>query len=244
MEFSVDQYFDRLAAYWGVETSDLRCYLNDLDADADFLSAINDKIRDVDTFAGVQFSSASQMRTYRILLYLATRVAKPEIFVETGVHNGMSSAFILLAMAHNDDGTLYSIDLPPFEQRIIDQGTRPMPKDCLPGWIIPEQLRERHRLHLGPAETLLPGILAAQGQVDLFVHDSDHCYSHVMFEIGLAWRYLAASGMIVIDNIEQNAAFGDFARGVDAPSMVVSTFNGPDRIWQHGLIRKKETENA
>ncbi|HAM72379.1 MAG TPA: hypothetical protein DCM86_12115, partial [Verrucomicrobiales bacterium] len=88
------------------------------------------------------------------------------------------------------------------------------------------------------AEVLLPRLLADRQSVDVFLHDSDHSYPHILFEMAAAWRYLVPGGHILVDNIEQNAAFGDFARGVGADSLVVSTFQGPQRTWQHGLLRK------
>ncbi len=238
MEFPIERYFPQLARLWEVDEKVLCGYWSDLNDDRQFLAAINDKIRDVPEFSGKQFDRAVEMRAYRCLLYLVARVAKPEVFVETGVQNGMSSAFILLGLCHDNGGRLYSIDLPPVEQRILDQGTSPLPEDKAPGWIIPDYLRDRHQLSLGAAERLLPTVLAEQDRVDVFLHDSDHSYSHIMFEIGLAWPYLVKGGHILVDNVEQNAAFADFARGVEAPSMVVSTFDGPDRVWQHGLLRK------
>jgi predicted O-methyltransferase YrrM len=238
MEFTIEHYLPQLAHHWAVSEDRLHGFLRDLHADKSFLPAINDKIRDVPDFTGKQFVSAAEMRVYRCLLYVAARALEPTVFIETGVQNGMSSAFILLALQHNKKGRLYSVDLPPVEQRILDQGTNPLPKNKTPGWIIPDQLRDRHELLLGPAEELLPRLLADLKTVDVFLHDSDHSYSHIMFEIGLAWRYLRAGGDILIDNVEQNAAFADFARGTQASSLLVSTFAGSDRTWQHGLIKK------
>ena len=238
MEYPIERYLPDLAELWQVTEKELCGHLADLNDDHEFLSAINNGIRDVDAFAGKQFTSPSDMRAYRCLLYLTARVSAPTTFVETGVLNGMSSAFILLGLHHNGSGTLCSIDLPPVDQRILDQGTYPLPEGKGPGWLIPDYLRDRHDLRLGPAEQLLPRLLAERGQVDVFLHDSDHSYAHIMFELGLAWRYLSKGGFALVDNIEQNAAFADFARGVAAPSIVVSTFDGADRTWQHGVMRK------
>src|SRR5262245_52233589 len=240
MEFAIEHYVPRLAQLWEVDESVLRGYLADLMNDGQFLAAINDRIRYVPAFSGKQFASPAEMRAYRCLLYLQARVARPASFVETGVLNGMSSAFILLGLAHAGSGALYSVDLPPVDQRIIDQGTNPLPEGMGPGWLIPDYLRDHHQLRLGPAEQLLPEMLAELGAVDVFLHDSDHSYSHIMFELGVAWRYLGKGGFALVDNVEQNAAFEDFARGVAAPSTIVSTFDGPDRVWQHGVMRKAD----
>jgi carbamoyl-phosphate synthase large subunit len=238
MELRIEHYLPALAPLWGVDEESLRRYLSDLYTDEAFMAAINEKVKAVPEFDGKQFTHPAELRAYRSLLYLVTRASRPEAFVETGVQNGLSSAFILLGLAHNQTGTLYSVDLPPVDQRIIDQGTLPLPLQKEPGWIIPDYLRGRHQLLLGAAEEELPVVLAQQKSIDVFLHDSDHSYSHIMFEVGLAWRYLRAGGHLLVDNIEQNGAFTDFARGVAAPSMVVSTFDGPDRVWQHGVLRR------
>jgi len=237
-ECRIEEYLPTLAAQWSTSEEALRAHLRDLKGDAKFLSGINAAIRDVPEFNGLQFEDVAQMRVYRILIYLVTRTLRPAAFAETGVHNGMSSAFILLAMEHNGAGRLHSIDLPPFEQRILDQGTNALPRLKTPGWLIPDFLRRHHDLRLGRAEVLLPLLLDEVGTIDVFLHDSDHCYSHIMFELGIAWPSVTPGGWLIVDNIEQNAAFDDFARGVGARSFVVATFNGPDRVWCHGLLAK------
>jgi len=45
-------------------------------------------------------------------LYAICRKLKPHVVIETGVHYGASSAFILQALYDNNFGHLYSIDLP------------------------------------------------------------------------------------------------------------------------------------
>ncbi len=239
MEYMVSDYFVELSKYFELSAAIVDSYWQDMNRDYRFLSDINDKVKDVPEFSGVRFVNPGQLRTYRCLLYLITRIVKPAMFLETGVHNGMGSAFILLAMEHNRHGMLCSIDLPEVvDQRILDQGTPRLPRTKSPGWIIPDNLRHRHRLEIGAAEVVLPRVLAEYGQIDCFVHDSDHCYHHIMFEIGLVWHYLKVGGTLVVDNIEQTMAFADFATGVKAPSLIVSTFKGDERTWQHGLLRK------
>jgi predicted O-methyltransferase YrrM len=237
-ECCIEQYLPALAAHWSTSEASLQAHLRELNEDKQFLSEINAAIEGVPEFAGAQFDRVAQMRVYRILLYLVTRAFRPQAFVETGVHNGMSSAFILLGMEHNGSGRLFSVDLPPVEQRILDQGTNALPKQKSPGWLIPDFLRHRHDLRLGRAEALLPVLLDEIGSIDVFLHDSDHCYSHIMFELGIAWPRVAPGGWLLVDNIEQNAAFDDFARGVGARSFVVSTFDGSERVWRHGLFAK------
>lgn len=229
-----------LAERWSLPIAVLERYWGDLQHNGTFLRDLNDAIRDVPEFMGKQFTHVDELRVFRCLLYLLVRATRPRVVVETGVHNGMSSAFMLLAMADNGEGRLHSIDLPP-DPRILAQGTNPLPEGKAPGWLIPSALRARHSLRLGPAEELLPRVLAEERPLSLFLHDSDHAYSHMMFEMGLAWRYLQPGAWMVVDNIEQNRAFGDFALGVAAPHFSVASFDSPERVWKHGLLMKPTT---
>ena len=239
-ESTIEQYASLFAKGMNVTIEEVDQHLNELYNDAGFLSLINERIKDVPEFSGKQFQSVSEMRVYRVMLYLVTRILKPRIYVETGVQNGMSSAFILLGMEHNEEYRENSsrLDLPPLDQRILNQGTNELPRGKSPGWIIPDDLRHRHDLRLGKAELLLPMALEEKGAIDVFLHDSDHCYSHIMFELGISWPSVSLGGWLIVDNVEQNNAFTDFAKGVGAASFVVSSFDGPDRVWRHGLLHK------
>jgi predicted O-methyltransferase YrrM len=47
-----------------------------------------------------------------LYLYALLRELRPDVAVETGVCNGVSTAFLLLALDRNAHGALHSIDLP------------------------------------------------------------------------------------------------------------------------------------
>jgi len=49
---------------------------------------------------------------YIMSLYFMIRIQKPNVVIETGVHRGVSTSFILQALEDNNKGNLYSIDLP------------------------------------------------------------------------------------------------------------------------------------
>lgn len=218
--------------------SEIESFYSDLTADTGFLESLNDKISGVPAFSGKTFQHVRELHAYRSLLYLITRVVRPSVFVETGVLNGFSSAFILLAMQHNNMGKLISVDLPSRDDEILRQGTGELPAGKQTGWIIPDSLRDRHTLRLGPAQTLLPEVLQTAKPIDIFLHDSDHRYSHMMFEMCLALHHLSPSGLIIADNIEQNAAFSDLVRAEQARSLVINSYVSPTRTWQHGIMLK------
>jgi predicted O-methyltransferase YrrM len=222
----------------GVPVPEVEGYYRELVHCDEFLHVINANVRGVPEFGGKQFQHVDELRVLRTLLYVVVRIARPVMVVETGVLHGLGSAFVLLGLEHNKKGALHSIDLPPsHDARLLAQGTEALASNKQAGWIIPESLRHRHTLHAGRAQELLPQVLAAEAPVDVFFHDSDHSYTHMMFEMSLAWYHLKPQGWLVVDNIEANEAFADFARGVRAEPLEVASFDTPERVWKHGLLR-------
>lgn len=149
-----------------------------------------------------------------LFLYLLVRAAKPTSIVETGVANGESSAHILQALEHNGQGKLYSIDLPP--QLGAGEGREYfVPKDSGVGWLVPQGLRPRWELTLGPAQLHLPEVLKRLGTIDIFYHDSLHTYRHMAWEYETAWPHLSRSGLLLSDDV--NSAWADFAKSQNRP---------------------------
>src|SRR5688572_13028263 len=101
--------------------------------------------------------------------YAVVRCLRPEVVLETGVHDGLSSAVILQALERNGMGRLVSIDLPSTDLPPTADG---------PGWLVPKRLRARWTLHVGDARRLLPGVARDLSAIDVFSHDSDHSADH------------------------------------------------------------------
>lgn len=152
-------------------------------------------------------------------LYWAVRRAKPKTVVQTGVSNGFSSAFIMLALAKNGpEGRLHVIDLPAVFDPNDPAWTKPgafhsvaIPQGKSSGWMMPDIYRDRFAVAIGDAKELLPPLVEKLDTIDMFFHDSDHTYDHMMFEFEQARRKLPANGMIVADDIAWNASLWDFA---------------------------------
>lgn len=176
------------------------------------------------------------MGMHPLIYYALVRLIRPDCVVETGVMAGMSSRFILLAMQKNDHGVLHSIDLPNQDvelepggarQRDVMSGGRPT------GFLVPEQLRARWRLHLGDARELLPGLLTELKLVDVFIHDSLHSYDHMMFEFKTAWPHIRPGGVMFSDDINYNQAFAEFACEVAEPPVIFNERVGALRTPAH-----------
>jgi len=161
------------------------------------------------------------------LCFRVCRFLHPKTVVETGVAYGVTSAYILQALAENDCGDLLSIDLPPLASDA----------DRYVGHFVPQELRHRWKLYRGSAKRLLPRILSEAGAIDLFVHDSLHTYSHMKWEFEMAVRGLRPGGILIFDDIEGNRAFEEATRHPSIASWFAIQQQGKDAIC--GALRKR-----
>lgn len=154
------------------------------------------------------------------LLYSVVSKHEPSNIVETGVCNGVSSLVILSALDENQTGNLCSIDypmyanepLPEFRKTAYPDGHAfsAIPADREPGWIIPEDLKQRWDLRIGKSQRKLPMLLSEIDDIDIFIHDSEHTFPCMMFEYELAWEWLNEGGLLLSDDVTRNSAFNTF----------------------------------
>jgi predicted O-methyltransferase YrrM len=137
--------------------------------------------------------------TLGMVLYTVCRRQNPDTVVETGVASGVSSSYILCALEKNEHGQLYSIDQPWWQG---DQS----------GWMIPDYLRHRWHLIRGKSSEKLMPLLEELGEIDIFLHDSEHSYKNMLWEFQTAWAYLKTGGILFSHNIDNNDSFSDFCR--------------------------------
>lgn len=167
---------------------------------SDFMKQITEKaINIVGKFPYLSMLSPIRAPT----LYVLCRIFKPVIVVETGVAEGISSAFFLKALEANKKGNLYSIDLPNFTAQELKDGKST-------GWLVPENLKNRWTLIIGSSKEILPLLLSELKEVNIFYHDSDHSYENTMFEFKTVLVYLEKNGLILSDDITDNNAFRAF----------------------------------
>ncbi len=132
-----------------------------------------ESIRSVDPFRRIWAADSVLARC----CYLVCRMTKPRVVVETGVAYGVSSAFMLRAMAENGYGALYSIDLAP-----PTRGVR-----RFRGIAVPDELRGRWTLHSGSSRRLLRPLSHGIGPIDIFLHDSLHTPRNMRREFAEVW---------------------------------------------------------
>ena len=125
--------------------------------------------------------------------------------VETGIADGWSTAVILAAMDANGVGVLHSIDIAAESGALVGDGH--------PRW-------HRHLTDGSPGQ--LADVLGPLGQLDLFVHDSDHSYRAQMGEYLAASRSLRAGALLVSDDVNWSNAFLDFCRAHELRPVVLA----------------------
>jgi len=187
--------------------------LEDIDG---FITKISEKIEDEFKSLPEKYHPADIGKENGRLMYSLIRENKPEIVVETGVCNGLSSSIILKSLDNNEKGKLYSIDLPAKvgSRDISEERTGAViPPYKNSGWAVPNELRKRWTLLIGDTFKITPTIFQEEDKIDIFIHDSDHSYEGMMFEFSLAWRHLKEGGFLIADNIARNPALSHFAEG-------------------------------
>lgn len=166
-----------------------------------------------------------------IVLYALVRKYKPNLLVETGVCNGVSTWIVLEAMRENKNGTLYSIDYPFYTGQNIEQfknktysefGGAATLAGKKPGWIIPEKLKARWNFYEGKSQKQMPKLLSNIENIDFFIHDSEHSVPCMMFEYELAYQHLDKNGIIISDDIVWNKAFSLFVNERDVQGKLVT----------------------
>lgn len=199
---SMDERF--LSSITGAPLSAIRSYLQEPFRDPAFSRSLRDA--EVDLPQGEQ-SSAALYGKKVLLQYVVARAVRPEVVVETGIANGVSCAYLLLALKLNGKGILHSIE-------IGDSSYLPAGRDA--GWVVPSWLRDRWQIHMGDSKILLPRLLEQLRLIDMFIHDSLHTAEHMKFEFECAYPYLREGGVLVADDAGWNPAFNNFASAVSS----------------------------
>lgn len=193
-----------LASITRASPRQIRGYLDEPISTAAFADLLSEAQQE---FRSLSIQSADLFAKKILNQYAVARALAPDCIVETGVANGVSSSYLLLALHKNRHGCLHSIGL-------ADPAFLPAGKD--PGWLVPQWLRAPWQIHLGDARAILPELLGRLGSVGMFIHDSLHTYDHMTWEFETAYPHLRAGGLLLSDDALWNNAFHDFARRVGA----------------------------
>ncbi len=212
-------------------------------ADSPLIPEFEKEIADVASFETKQFAGGPfDFRLFRLALYTLVREVRPNIMMETGVLHGMTSAFVLEAMEMNARGKLISVDLPSSHDSgpaNSDGINAVLPQHQKSGWLVSKRLAPRWQLELGSSLEVLPRMFAANPEIDMFLHDSDHVYPVMWQEMCLAWDHMREGGFLICDNIDFSRAFFDFCRRVGRLPFVLSAPDTrPHPAIRFGMLRK------
>jgi hypothetical protein len=128
--------------------------------------------------------------------YAAVRLLKPQVVVETGMHDGVGSLTFLAALSRNASegrpGTLLSFD--------------PLPGT---GWMVPDELKQWWEYYHEPSDRMTERLDGRR--VDLFLHDSLHTYEVERAELETAAGH--GCRVLLSDNAHVTSALRDTAEG-------------------------------
>lgn len=138
-------------------------------------------------------------------LYAIARLRRPRHLIEVGVSSGVSSAYLLQALARNAHGTLHSVDLPQFagrggRSRRPDTASWAIPEGQSSGWAVPMSLRGRWDLRLGDKRAVIPILADDVPRVDLVVYDVPHSDRDAAQEFRALDRRFSPKGVAIADH--------------------------------------------
>ena len=204
----------------GLSFAESRTLLQEIEQDMVFLTAVRDSMSRYTHYSprAVDFMLVDHSGSVffnEVSLYVIVRALRPEIVVETGGTPGKSTAFILCAMRRNGCGHLYTVDLPPDlvhddKLRMRESYHEALPAGASSGWVVPDELKDRHTQLLGSSQEHLPNLLEEVQTVDIFLHDSDHSYENMTWEFETAFPAIGDTGLLLSDDVRANEAFSDF----------------------------------
>lgn len=192
-----DELSTMISSMLGSDRDHVGRLIAEIDADEEFTRSLKFLLED-------RIDRPSEMPLgRRVGWYAVTRLLRPQIVVETGVHDGLGSAVLLRALERNRSegapGTLVSFDVR---------------SDV--GWLVPERLRTNWELVIGDSVAVMRDSFDP-GSVGLFIHDSLHTYEHEQAELSAVIDAMQHPGALISDNAHATTALKDFCASRDIP---------------------------
>ena len=135
------------------------------------------------------------------LIYYLNEYTKATRAIETGVAYGWSSLAALLSLSKRK-GTLYSSDMPYLAQA----------GDQYVGCVVDESLKPFWKLFRFADKESLPRIFKEEKEFDFIHYDSDKSYDGRLWAYKTLWPHLRQGGVMMSDDLADNAAFMDFCK--------------------------------
>jgi predicted O-methyltransferase YrrM len=145
------------------------------------------------------------------LVYFLVRHLRPTVVLETGVAAGWTSSAILTALERNGGGTLYSSDFPYFRLEAPERYV---------GCLVEDRLRANWHLGLKGDRANLAEFLPEIDQIDFVHYDSDKTAEGRTYALETIAPKLAPEAPVMMDDIDDNTFFRDYAATVSARTRV------------------------
>ncbi len=133
----------------------------------------------------------------RLGWYALARILKPELVIETGVHDGLGSLLLLRALelnlADGSDGRLVSFEVNPAG-----------------GWLVGQH--PQWELRVQSSQAGLPEVLGRASPVGMYIYDGWHTYDDELAELETLAPHLSRAGLLISDDAQVSGALAEFAR--------------------------------
>ena len=196
MEIERRELSKRLADVFDKREEVISEYQKEIEENESFYDVFNSKkddLRKADVLSGTTSTLDAQT------MYVVCRIIEPNVVIESGCRYGSFDAHIAAALNKNDNGVMYSIDLPDAIEK-YDYG-----------YLVPDKYKERWNFRLGDAKDILPKLLEDEGPPDIFLHDSLHTRSHMRWEYETAYPKIADNGVLASHDVLKSNVFRNFA---------------------------------
>jgi len=134
----------------------------------------------------------------RLGWYAFVRVLKPRVVIETGVDKGHGAVLLCAALLRNqaegNAGRYFGTDINPAA-----------------GWLLDEPYSQVGRILYGDS---IQSLRALEGEIDLFINDSDHSADYEYKEYKVVAPKLSARAVVLGDNAHVTDKLAQFSREV------------------------------
>lgn len=120
-----------------------------------------------------------------VLLYIMTRLLKPEIIVESGTWMGTSTSYLAQGCHDNKKGRVVTVD----QQEDVGYG---VPDDLLP------HIEFHKKIDI---QNALPEICNRENKIDMFFHDSINSYPLLCWEVNEIIPFFNKNGLIIVHDV-------------------------------------------
>lgn len=194
LTYQLEPRNERHMAHWvanltGVSSDRVLELFLEIERDSEF----NRLVRTQRVKSPKRFTSDEQVRLgRRKAWYALVRILRPALIVETGTDKGLGALVLARAAQLNQFGNVLTIDANPRAGEFIRGNAVP-----------------RLRMEINDSVDEIRNL--AENEVDFFIHDSLHTYSHETAELRALESKLAPEAWVLSDNSEETDALIDWS---------------------------------